>query len=278
VRTSSQSRSKTVGPRTAQLTTALYDRARTIFTLEDVEEITGLNPASARSLIRNAIARGIVSRLEPGLFVLVPPELGSATEFSGNPYLTARELAGGRDYYISHASAMELHRMVTQPQFVVFTSTARRLRNKSIHGTEFRFVHQKPASLFGIANHWVTKQEAVKISDLDRTIIDGLKHPEYCGGVTEVAKGLWIRRADVKAARLVDYALRLGVGAVIRRLGYLLELYGIAGRADLGRLRPALTDTYVLLDPIMPLEGRYRSGWRLRLNIPVDELMAIRST
>ena len=269
---------KTIGPRTAQLTAALYDKAQTTFTLADVEQITGLHPSSARSLLRNATARGIVSRLEPGLFVLVPPELGSAREFSGNPYITARQLAGGRDYYVSHASAMELHRMVTQPQFVIFTSTAKRLRTKTIHSTEFRFVHQKPESLFGTSDHWVTKQEKVKISDLDRTIIDGLKHPEYCGGVTEVAKGLWIRRADVRPARLVDYALRLGVGAVMRRLGYLLETYRIGRRTDLERLRAALTATYVLLDPLMPHEGSYQSKWRLRLNVPRDELKAIRST
>jgi predicted transcriptional regulator of viral defense system len=270
--------SKTLGPRTAQLTTTLYDRARTTFTSADVEEITGLSAASARSLLRSATTRGIVSRLEPGLFVLVPPELGSATEFSGNPYLTARALAGGRDYYISHASAMELHRMVTQPQFVVFTSTARRLRNKTISGTEFRFVHHSPESFFGITNHWVTKQEAVKISDPERTIIDGLKHPEYCGGVTEVAKGLWIRRADLRPTLLVDYAVRLNVGAVIRRLGYLLEIYGLARRADLKRLRSTLTATYVVLDPVMPREGTYHSGWRLRLNISVDEFRAVRTT
>jgi predicted transcriptional regulator of viral defense system len=140
----------------------------------------------------------------PGLFVLVPPELGSATEFSGNPYLTSRALAGGHDYYISYASAMELHRMVTQPQFVVFTSTARRLRNKMISGTEFRFVNQAPDSFFGITSHWVTKQEAVRISDPERTIIDGLKHPEYRGRDTEVGKGLWIRRADLRPTLLVE--------------------------------------------------------------------------
>lgn len=266
-----------MGPRTAQLTNALYDRAQTIFSLADVEKITGLSPASARSLLRNATKRGNVSRLEPGLFVLVPPELGAATEFSGNPYLTARELAGRSDYYISHASAMELHRMVTQPQFIIFTSTTKRLRNKTIHGTEFRFVHQKPDALFGVTNHWVTKQEAVRISDLDRTVIDGLRHPEYCGGVTEVAKGLWIRRDDLKPTRLVDYALRLNVGAVIRRLGYLLETYGIGQDTDIRRLRSALTATYVVLDPLMPREGSYHSGWRLQLNISADELRAVRS-
>jgi predicted transcriptional regulator of viral defense system len=59
------------------------------------EAITGLEATSARSLVRNAEARGLVTRLKPGLFVLVPPELGSATEFSGNPYLTARAMVGG---------------------------------------------------------------------------------------------------------------------------------------------------------------------------------------
>ncbi len=119
---------KTVGPQTARLIAALCDRAQTTFTNSDVTAITGLEANSARNLVRKAEARGLVTRLKPGLFVLVPPELGSATEFSGNPYVTARAMAGGAEYYISHSSAMELHRMVTQPQFTVFTSTPKRLR------------------------------------------------------------------------------------------------------------------------------------------------------
>jgi len=51
-----------------------------------------------------------------------------------------------------------------------------------------------------------------------------LRQPEYCGGVTEVAKGSLDATHGPAAARLVDYALRLTIGAVIRRLGYLLEL------------------------------------------------------
>jgi hypothetical protein len=35
-----------------------------------------------------------VSRLKRGLFVIVPPELRTATEYSENPYLIARYLAG----------------------------------------------------------------------------------------------------------------------------------------------------------------------------------------
>lgn len=269
---------KTVGSRTAQLMTALYESGQTTFTHADVESITGLPSASARSLIRHAVARGVVSRLEPGLFVLVPPELGRATEFAGNPYIIARQLAAGAEYFISHASAMELHRMVTQPQFVIFTSTTKRLRKRTIHGTEFRFVLIHHEDVFGVTTHWISKQESVKISDIERTVIDGLHLPAYCGGITEVAKGLWMRRQDVNPVRLIDYALRLGVGAVVRRLGYLLDLYQIAAPEELDRLRSSLSATYAMLDPTLPAEGPYVSSWRLRLNVAPDELETVRRT
>ena len=113
--------------------------------------------------------------------------------------------------------------MVTQPQLVVFASSVKRLRSQTVHGTEFRFVFIKPEHYFGTVKHWVTKQESVDISDLERTIIDGLRQPYYCGGVTEVAKGLWMRHEDMQPAKLVGYALRLGTGGVLRRLGYLLD-------------------------------------------------------
>ena len=62
-------------------------------------------------------------------------------------------------------------------------------------GTEFRFVRCKPADVFGTAEHWVDEdREASVVSDLERTVIDGLKQPEHCGGLTEVAKGFWMRR------------------------------------------------------------------------------------
>jgi predicted transcriptional regulator of viral defense system len=269
---------RTAGTQTARLLNGLYDRAQTTFTLADAAEITGLRPALASSLLHKAARRGLVSRLKRGVWVLVPPELGSAAEYAGNPYLTAGRLVGGAPHFISHASAMELHRMVTQPQFVVFASSTKRVPNRTLAGTEFRFVLIKPGQFFGTTKHWVTKQESVDISDLERTVIDGLRQPEYCGGVTEVAKGLWMRHADMQPDKLVDYALRLSVGAVTRRLGYLLELYGVAPEHALARLQGCLTPTYAPLDPMLPREGRHVARWRLQMNIPPEELEAVRAT
>lgn len=269
---------RTARSQMAKLLASLYDSGQTTFTTADAVRITGLKPPLASSLLHKAKKRGLVSQLKRGLFVIVPPELGTSVEYAGNPYLVARYLAGAAPYFLSHGSAMELHRMVTQPQFVVFVSSTKRIPRQTVHGTQFRFVLLKPKHFFGTTKHWVTKQEPVEISDLERTVLDGLLHPEYCGGITEVAKGLWMRHTDASVDKLLAYARRLEVGSVYRRLGYLLELFGIATEAQLQPLRKSLTATYVPLDPILHREGSYLAKWRLQINLPPEELQAVRST
>ena len=267
---------KTLGPRAAQLFTELNELRRSTFTLADVRSITGLSAAAARNLVHKAQQRGLVTRLKPGLYNLVPFELGRATEHIDSPYLIARELAGAAPYFLSHGTALELHRMVTQPNFTVYVSCTRRVRPQMVGGYDFRFIHITAEQEFGAMKHWIDKERFVLISDMERTIIDGLRHPAFVGGITEVAKGLWMKRDVLKVERLADYARRLGVGAVVRRLGYLLEHYGLADASALEPLRGMLTATYQRLDPLLPAEGAFLSRWRLQLNVTPEELDAAR--
>src|SRR5450830_531469 len=120
---------KTLGPQTAQLVTSLHGENRPVFRLEDVQRILGLEEPSTRSLVRKLVNRGVAARLKPGLFILIPFELGKEREYMGNPLIVARELAGGKDYYISHGTAMEIHGMVTQPQLVVHVTMLEKRRS-----------------------------------------------------------------------------------------------------------------------------------------------------
>ena len=266
--------SKTLGHQAARLVAELHDRGSALFSNADVEEITGLAPKSARNFVAALVRRGVATRLKPGLFILVPFELGREKEYLGNPLVVARELAGGSDYFVSHATAMGVHQMVTQPQLVIFTSTPRAMRPRNVLGAEFRFVRCKPEHLFGITHHWATKTERVLVSDLERTVLDGLKQSEHCGGFTEVAKGYWMRRHDIDPESLVGYAIRLDVGAVIRRLGFLLELFDVGSSGQVERLRDRLTASYSILDPLLPGGGRYLARWKLRLNVTPEEIKA----
>ncbi len=84
-----------------------------------------------------------------------------------------------------------------------------------------------------------------------------------------------MRRDAIAVPKLVDYALRLGVGAVVRRLGFLLETFDVAAPAEVERLRAELTATYALLDPLMPAEGPWHARWRVRVNVEPDEFRAL---
>lgn len=265
---------KTLGPQAAQLVTSLHEENKPVFRLEDVQRILGLEEPSTRSLVRKLVNRGVATRLKPGLFILVPFELGKEMEYMGNPLIVARELAGGKDYYISHGTALEIHGMVTQPQLVVHVTTLEKHRPIRIMGAEFRFITSGKDYFFGLADHWITKQERIRISDPERTVIDGLRMPEYCGGITELAKGVWIKKQELNDGKLVDYALRMDVGAVVRRLGYIMELYEIGSLKSRNRLRDRLTNTYVKLDPLLPAEGKFLRKWRLHLNVLPDELLS----
>lgn len=166
-------------------------------------------------------------------------------------------------------------RLVTQPQLVVHVTTLEKRRPINILGTDFQFITCKKEHFFGMNDHWVSKQKKVSVSNMEKTIIDGLRQPEYCGGITETAKGIWMRRQDLNADRLIEYALRLDIGAVIRRLGYILEMYGIGSPENRKTLQGLLTKSYVKLDPLLPAEGKFIRKWRLQLNVSPDELLSV---
>lgn len=267
--------SKTLGPQSARLVTTLHDWGHPFFRLNDIRKITGASESSARTFARDLVGRGIATRLKPGLFVLVPFELGHERQYVGDPLLIAREMLNGKPYYVSHASAMQIHGLLTQPYLGTTLTTPIFHRSLTIHGLPFRFVRCRKSEMFGLVQHWATKHETVSISGLERTLIDGLKSPGYCGGILEVAKGLWIRRQDVNISLLIRYGQRLKVRAILQRLGFLLETYELGDRNDLGFLQRLLTNTYVLLDPTLPAEGHYLRRWRLRLNVTPEELRAV---
>jgi predicted transcriptional regulator of viral defense system len=87
-----------------------------------------------------------------------------------------------------------------------------------------------------------------------------------------------MRSADMNVQKLLDYATRLDIGSVKRRIGYLLELFGLAPEEQLQAFRKSFSATYVPLDPLLPREGPHLAKWRLQINVLPEEIQAVRST
>ena len=60
-----------------------------------------------------------------------------------------------------------------------------------------------------------------------------------------------------------------------RRVGYILETLGIGSENDIEILRSNLPETYSILDPVLPAEGKYLKRWGLRLNVNREELLHV---
>ena len=72
--------------------------------------------------------------------------------------------------------------------------------------------------------------------------------------------------AETSVESVVDAVDRLGNGAGLKRLGYLLEMLG----RDVEAIDQPMTSGISLLDPALPASGPRSSHWRLRVNADVS--------
>jgi predicted transcriptional regulator of viral defense system len=257
---------KTLGPVSAQFITALKTAGKSIFTLQDTQQLTGKNPKQAAQFISDLVKRSLIARLNVGLYLIL--ETGKENTQLRNWPLVAKALAGNNTYYVSHYAAMRLHGMTTHPLVEISITLPKRRGKKKINNIIYRFTYTKDENFWGIESKWVSKEESVYLSDLERTILDGLNHPEYCGGISEVINGIWLKQKELGWKKLVTYAKRFPKKAPIKRLGYILETLGI-GTSHLPILQEIVADAkdYVLLDPLGEKTGAHLKRCYLRLNI-----------
>lgn len=267
-------RTTTLGPASAELLLRLSEKGKSIFSIADAQAITNQSYERTADLLRKLARKRWLVRLVPGKYLIVPLEAGLEAIPMTDRYVIAREVLGPVPYYISHYSAMEMHQMTTQPVNTVYVTVAQRRRTRTIAGMEYRFIYASQRFFWGWEMIWATTEEQVRVSDLEKTLLDCAVRPELCGGLGELAKGLWLRKDDLDDSRLVEYVERLGHKAAAKRIGFLLETYGLGRPETIDALQSHTNLGYDLLDPTLPDEGPHHARWRLRINLDPEELKA----
>jgi len=236
------------------------------FTFERALRLTGMSRESLKKLIYRFEKRGLVERIEKGKYMIIP--LGAEKgKYTLNEFVMGSMLV--KPYVIAYWSALHFYGLTEQiPNTVFIQTTARKKRQKIIiSGVEYRLIRVKESKLFGIRKEWVEEMQ-VNITDKEKTIVDCLDKPQYCGGIIEVAKAL--RNGKYDKGKLVNYTKRIGNSGVIRRLGYLCDLL----RIDIS-LPEIYTRNYLYLDPTMPQKGFKNAKWRLVVNLDEKVLGAL---
>lgn len=270
--------SKALGEVEARLLASLASQNKLIFTIQEAQSVAGSSLPAVHSLVSGLVKKKWLIRLVQGKYLIVPLEAAETGEHTENWFVIAKNLIEPKPYYISHYSALDIHEMVTQPVMTVYVSTPIRRIPKNILGATFRFIYTKPEEHWGVEDVWVTGSQKVKTSDLERTILDCVDRPDLCGGISEVAKGVWTKRDEIDYSKLASYAKRFGRKSVVKRLGFILETFSLGNQETLSALKKEITTSYTLLDPSLPASGRYKSSWRIRANVEPQELIEITKT
>ncbi|MEA3459436.1 MAG: type IV toxin-antitoxin system AbiEi family antitoxin domain-containing protein [Chloroflexota bacterium] len=254
----------------ARLLTALSAAGNPIFTIDDARAILGEEGFKAKKLLHRLCAKRWIERLERGKYRLIPLGAGLEGHWVEHDYLIAPSLV--KPYYLAYATALRYYSYTERETQTVWIATTKRKRPKVIQGMKYRFVTLTSHKFFGFAPLELGGSK-IQMAEREKAIADGFDHPEYCGGVIEVAKGLWFRGNELDLEKLVAYSRRLGNRAAMRRLGFWLELLGAGDKELWRKLENRRTHSYVRLDPRGPDEGVRSARWRLIVNVPERQLL-----
>src|SRR5690606_36795167 len=181
--------------------------------------------SALKELLSDMVRRGLLMRLKKGLYYLIPYEQ-DPDSFMPDWHLLAEPLTKGTQHYIGYYSAMQVHGLITQPSLKEQIVVAKQIRPSSIKikDVTFQFIYHNADHFFGYMKIWIDNFNKVMCSDLEKTFIDGLFKPDYAGGIVDIAKAMHQSKDKINYDKLVSYAFRFNSQAVIKRLGFLLEI------------------------------------------------------
>lgn len=260
-----------LGKRAASLLTTLSGQGRTIFTTQEAHQVLGGSRSATYKLLHDLVKGGWLRSLGKGRYLIIPLGAGPERQYTTHEFLVAHHLAP--EGYIAYWTALHHHGLTEQVPGTVWVATPRRRSPMTAAGVGYTFVTLRPYKVFGQQPVWI-EGHAVPVASLEKSLADGLDHPEHSGGIVEVAKALAtaVTERDVNLDWLTECALRMRNRAILKRLGYLAQALSLPVDEFAGRWRGDLSEGVAQLDPSQPASGPFDRRWRVQVNVTEEAL------
>ena len=265
---------KLISKQSAQLLSHFHNMNQLCFDNQQAyEALPHSKQNTVRELLSDMTKRGLLMRVKEGVFYIIPYEADSES-FMPDWHLLAEHLVSNAKFYIGYYSALQIHNLITQPSLKEQIVVSKQIKpaELKIKNVSFQFIYHNEKHFFGGKNIWIDSFNKVLCSDLEKTIIDCLFKPEYAGGIVEVAKAIHVSKLKINFDTLLEYTIKFNSQAVIKRLGFLLELLKIENPI-IEELQKIKTASYVVLDTELPKEGKRNARWSVQKNIDTDTIL-----
>ena len=225
-----------------------------------------------RELLSDMTRRGLLMRLKEGVYYIIPYEENAET-FMPDWHLIVKYLVRDAKHYIGYYSALQVHNLITQPSLKEQIVVSKQMRPSEIKikNITFQFIYHNENHFFGEKKIWIDDFNKVQCSDLEKTIVDCLFKPDYAGGIVEVARAIYSTKEKLDYNKLLEYTIKFNSQAVVKRLGYLLELFEIE-TVIIEELQKLKTASYVVLDTELPKTGKRNSRWSIQQNLDTETI------
>jgi predicted transcriptional regulator of viral defense system len=234
-----------------------------IFSLEQARKAAielNIKSSYVVELLHYLQKEGWIWRLKRGLYAL-----NSESGLGPAPHEFEIAMALVTPSAISHWTALHYHQLSQQIPNKVFAITPTGTSiPRTIIKMQYHYIQVKPEHYFGLEKVWLENSQ-IHITDKERTLIDGLIAPQYCGDFQEILYAFQISKERINLEKIIDYALR-HEDAASKRLGWVLEKLGYRD-TQLDRLLIKPIKGYRKLDPSIPSKGPYNAKWKLQENI-----------
>jgi len=238
------------------------------------EALPDSKASAVRELLSDMTKRGLLMRLKEGVYCIIPYEQNAET-FMPDWHLIAEHIVNDADYYIGYYSALQIHNLIIQPSLKEQIVVSKQIRPSEIKIKQipFQFIYHNEKHFFGAKKVWIDSFNKVLCSDLEKTFIDCLFKPDYAGGIVEVARAIYSSKDKIRYKTLLEYAKKFDSQAVIKRLGFILEILEINSEIteDLQKLKTA---SYVVLDTELSKQGKRNSRWSIQQNVETETIKA----
>jgi predicted transcriptional regulator of viral defense system len=255
---------KGLSTRESKVLSRLASEGRQIITSSDIADVLDISRKSAKNMAYALKEKGWLERIAHGKYLILPLAAGENPLYTAHEFVIASALV--EPMYIGYWSAMDHHGLTEQLPRTVYIVTTARAQEREIHGATYRPVSVTEQKFFGYQSTAVGSNQ-VNVSSIEKTLVDCADHPEFCGGVSELAKAMQ-NAVETRCSwdRVVKYLRRVGNGAATKRLVYLADQLNI-DLPEYDELVENFTTGYPLLDPTREATGTRDSKYQLRLNV-----------
>ena len=169
------------------------------------------NEDATHSLLYDYTRKGLIERVRRDLYVAISLETKQPVK---SRYAIASKIS--KSSYITHHSAFEYYGCANQVYYEVYVGGEKYFSEFNYDDITYRYV--KPHISDGI----ITDKNGVKVTDIERTVLDSIYNFEKIGGIEELLKCIE-QIPSINEKKLLCYLKLYDCKFLYQKTGYILE-------------------------------------------------------